>query len=143
MLLSDSDYLKLQVALLGLWIAAASSKELTEADLTPPPRVSGIAQLGLELHGKFGGGKNLKLAKKLAKGNKLTLEEIDAMQDFFRNGERDKSASGWGNNNAPSADWICYVLMGRDPGDRWSKDVQSAAGREPKQEERLIDPNRY
>lgn len=143
MLTSDNDYLRLQVAILGLLIATASRQKLTEADFTAPPKISAIAQGGLELHGKFGGGKNLAIAKKLAEGSKLTLEEIDAMQYFFRNSETDKSASGWGNNDAPSADWICYVLMGRDAGDRWSKDVQSAAGREPKQEERLIDPNRY
>jgi hypothetical protein len=107
MLTSNNDCLRLQVALLGFLIAAASSQTLTEADFTPPPKISAIAQGGLELHGKFGGGKNLTIAKKLAKGSKLTLEEIDVMQEFFRNGERDENACDFTHNLSVS-DTLCF-----------------------------------
>ena len=87
-----------------------------ESDRIPPGPDSYAAQFGLELHQKFGGGKNIALAKAIASGKALTHEQIQAIADFFETFEPDEEDPGWQNNESPSPDWVCWLLMGNDRG---------------------------
>ncbi|WP_254566848.1 hypothetical protein [Oscillatoria sp. HE19RPO] len=64
---------------MSLLVALAAQKNR----ILPEP-VSNAAKLGLELHYKFGGGKNIGLAKAIASGKPLDLEQIEAIADFLK-----------------------------------------------------------
>jgi hypothetical protein len=106
-----------------------------DAEIIPPVPASTAAQAGLELHEKFGGGKNLKVARAIAQRQSLTSGDIDVIVDFFDNYEWDDTDPGWLNHENPSPDWIRYLLMGSYPCMRWAKEVKdwlNGKGEKPK-----------
>ncbi|WP_261207573.1 hypothetical protein [Laspinema sp. D2d] len=100
---------------MSLLVALAAQKNR----ILPEP-VSNAAKLGLEWHYKFGGGKNIGLAKAIASRKALTHEQIEAIADFFETFEPDRKDPGWMNHDNPSPDWILWLLMGGDVACLWS-----------------------
>lgn len=112
-LATKASQVRFGLASMSLLVALAAQKNR----ILPEP-VSNAAKLGLELHYKFGGGKNIGLAKAIASGKPLDREQIEAIADFFETFEPDRKDPGWMNHDNPSSDWICYLLMGASS--RWA-----------------------
>ncbi|BCL37103.1 hypothetical protein [Nostoc sp. MS1] len=83
------------------------------------------AALGLALHKKFGGGRNLALGEALAEEKPLTMEDINTMVDYFELFKIDKSDPGWGNCENPSAKWIRWSLMGGECGQQFALNTKN------------------
>lgn len=109
--------LRAQLELLALTILLTNSEgEEYEKQIVASQAVSAEAKRGLALHKKFGGGRNLSLAEALAERKPLTMEDINKMAAFFEKFKQDKNDPGWYNPEKPSAKWICWSLMGGEPG---------------------------
>ncbi len=120
--------LQFQVFCLSLLLA---SRQEEQGKLIAPGPVSNAAISGLELYGKHGGSKKLRLSQALAEGSSITAKDLDEMLDFFENSDIDQSKPGWGDKEFPSADWIRWLLMGGDAGWHWArttKELASAMG---------------
>lgn len=127
--------LRLRVVAIVLKCPNLQAAKEEDAQIIPPLPASTAAQAGLELHEKFGGGKNLKVARAIAQRQSLTSGDIDVIVDFFDNYEWDETDSGWLNHENPSVDWIRYLLMGSYPCMRWAKEVKdwlNGKGEKPK-----------
>lgn len=118
----------------------ANGSNEDEAEIIPPVPASRAAQFGLELHQKFGGGKNLKLAKAIAKQQSLTPKDIDTILDFCDNYVWDDTDAGWMNHENPSVDWIRYLLMGSYPCMRWARQVKNWLNGEGERPESGLPP---
>jgi hypothetical protein len=126
----DAALLQVRLQVLSLSILLASDEE-KQGKLIAPGPVSNAAFLGLELYGKYGGSKQLRLSQALAEGSSITAKDLDEMLDFFENSDIDQSKPGWGDKEYPSADWIRWLLMGGTPGWHWArttKELASAMG---------------
>jgi hypothetical protein len=126
----NAALLQVQLELFSLSLLLASDQE-KQCKLIPPVPVISAAFVGLELYGKYGGSKKLRLSQALAEGSPITPKDIDEMLDFFENSGIDQSKPGWGDKEYPSADWIRWLLMGGDAGWHWArttKDLASAMG---------------
>ncbi len=106
---AKASQVRFAVASMALLVAVAE-----ESDRIPPVPASVAAEFGLELHQKFGGGKNIALAKGIASGKAIAHEQIQAIAMFFETFEPDREDPGWQNNENPSRGWICWLLMGTD-----------------------------
>lgn len=126
----DAALLQVQLQLFSLSLLLASRQE-KQGKLIPPDAVNNAAFLGLELYGKYGGSKQLRLSQALAEGSPISAKDLDEMLDFFENSGIDQSKPGWGDKKYPSVDWIRWLLMGGDAGWHWArttKELASAMG---------------
>ena len=101
--------------------------------LKPPTAVRQAAARGLELRRKFhkgglstkeagqqGIGSGVARATSLANGNAVSPETIKRMASYFARHEVDKQGKGWGDEGAPSAGYIAWLLWGGDAGRSWA-----------------------
>ncbi len=126
----DAGLLQVQLQVFSLSLLLASDQE-KQGKLIAPGSVSNAAFLGLELYGKYGGSKKLRLSQALAEGSSITAKDLDEMLYFFENSDIDQSKPGWEDEEYPSVDWIGWLLMGGTPGWHWArttKDLASAMG---------------
>jgi hypothetical protein len=73
---------------LSLSVLLASRQE-QQGKLIAPGPVSNAAITGLELYGKHGGSKKLRLSQALADRSSITAKDLDEMLDFFENSDID------------------------------------------------------
>ncbi|MBD1809763.1 hypothetical protein H6F98_30580 [Microcoleus sp. FACHB-SPT15] len=118
--------LQVQFQLFSLSLLLASRQE-QQGKLIAPIPVQNEASRGLELYGKHGGSKKLRLSQALAEGSPITAKDLDEMLDFFENTEIDQSNPGWGDNEFPSVDWIRWQLMGGIAGWHWARTTKELA----------------
>jgi hypothetical protein len=126
----DAGLLQVQLQVFSLSLLLASDQE-KQGKLIAPGPVQNEASWGLELYGKHGGSKKLRLSQALAEGSAITAKDLDEILDFFENSDIDPSKPGWGDKESPSADWIRWLLMGGDAGWHWArttKELASAMG---------------
>jgi hypothetical protein len=126
----DAGLLQVQLQVFSLSLLLASDQE-KQGKLIAPGSVSNAAFLGLELYGKYGGSKKLRLSQALAERSSITAKDLDEMLYFFENSDIDQSKPGWEDEEYPSVDWIGWLLMGGTPGWHWArttKDLASAMG---------------
>ncbi len=113
--------LRQQLLCASLSLATIENKD-TEEEIMIPPIVTSLAKRGLALHEKFGGGRNIAVAKALIGEKPMTLEEIDKIVDFFETNEPDYNDTSGRNSENPSVAWICWCLMGGDG--KWAMDMK-------------------
>jgi hypothetical protein len=89
-----------------------------------PYQVILSATKGLELHSKFGGGKNINIAKMLTGKRPVSLEHINQMIDFLETYEQNRDYPRWDGIDIPSIDHIHWCLMGGGLGYKWATDVK-------------------
>lgn len=104
----------------------------TTPDLTPPEDVAKAAEKGLDLRREFNrGGTQVGVARARDLKNRraVSADTIDRMVNYFARHEVDKKARDFGNDDAPSAGYIAWLLWGGDAGKSWAEDRQAALGR--------------
>lgn len=98
-------------------------------DLTPPATVAREAKKGLELREKFHrGGTEVgqHRAEQLSARKALSRDDVVAMASYFARHAVDKSAKGWGDDDAPSAGYVAWLLWGGEPGKEWAEKTKAA-----------------
>lgn len=121
---------KLQQQLLCLSLLLADREDDDKKIILIPLQVILAANNGLELHSKFGGGRNIAVAKMLIGKKPVSLEHINQMVEFFKTHEEDREDPMWRNQESPSVDYIRWCLMGGSRAYRWSVDVKDRIGEE-------------
>ncbi|HEY9802756.1 MAG TPA: hypothetical protein V6D25_20495 [Leptolyngbyaceae cyanobacterium] len=54
----------------------------------------------------------------------MTVVGAECGLDYFENNDFDEKEVGWGYDNKPSIDWICWLLMGGDYAWTWARIVK-------------------
>ncbi|MEZ5653005.1 MAG: hypothetical protein R3E87_20925 [Burkholderiaceae bacterium] len=104
---------------------------MSEVDTTPPTAVADNADKGLRLrreHGRGGTRVGVARARDLKNRRNLSAATIRRMVSYFARHEVDKQADGFGNDDAPSAGYIAWLLWGGDEGRDWARNVRRRLG---------------
>lgn len=99
-----------------------------EIDFTPPDAAVAAAEKGLALRRAFkrgGTSVGVARARDLSNRKDLSPETIRRMSSYFARHEVDKRASGFSNDDDPSAGYIAWLLWGGDPGRDWAEAVKA------------------
>ncbi|SDY34608.1 hypothetical protein [Citreimonas salinaria] len=100
-----------------------------QPDLTPPRAVADAAARGLELRRRFhrgGTAVGVARARDLSNRRRLSPQTIQRMTSYFARHAVDKKASGFGNDDDPSAGYVAWLLWGGDPGRDWAERMARA-----------------
>ncbi|NEO27239.1 MAG: hypothetical protein F6K03_10165 [Kamptonema sp. SIO4C4] len=102
----------------------AQNKKKQKDGISPPDKACELSQEGIEIYRQLGGKQDLGLAPTIAKGHKLTMDNIYAILEFFRSFKGNPDEEGWGNRNHPSINWLSWLMMGGDDMYEWAKTVK-------------------
>lgn len=97
---------------------------IAHVDLTPPQRVAENAGKGLRLRQQFNRGGTVigvARARDLRERRRLAPETVERMASYFARHALDRQAPGFGDSQAPSADYIAWLLWGGDEGRDWAR----------------------
>ncbi len=100
------------------------ASETQKPDLTPPRDVADAAAHGLDLRRRFKrGGTNVGVARArdLSNRRNLSPDTIRRMTAYFKRHAVDKDASGFGDDDDPSAGYVAWLLWGGDRGREWAE----------------------
>ncbi len=115
---------KFQQQLLCLSLLLAEREDDDKKIIVIPFQVILSATRGLELHSKFGGGRNITIAKMLIGKRPVSWEDINQIVEFFETHEEDREDPMWGNKESPSVDYIHWCLMGGNFAYEWAVGVK-------------------
>lgn len=88
-----------------------------------PKKVQQNAREGLDLHGQYDRGgtdPGLGTARKLAKGEHLSLDEVKHIANYFPRHKGDNLDEDGSGDEKPSNGYIAWQLWGGDEGREWA-----------------------
>lgn len=101
---------------------------IAQIDLTPPRAVAENAGRGLRLRQQFQRGGTVigvARARDLRARQRLSVETILRMAQYFARHAADRQESGFGDGANPSAGYIAWLLWGGDEGRDWARAKQA------------------
>lgn len=114
---------------------------LKRESFEPPAAVREAAKRGLKLrqeHGRGGTEVGVARARDLSNGRSISRETLARMRSFFARHEGNKE---WGDEDAPSAGHVAWLLWGGDAGKEWA---ESIAGKDEKNlSEGVVGPHAH
>ena len=113
-------------------VEAPSAEALTALgdgiDATPPQGVRDALRRGLELHAEGHGGDGLApdtvpAARRLARGEPISLEKARAMRAWFARHESSPGEAEARRDDKTSPAWVAWLLWGGDAGKAWASKI--------------------
>lgn len=102
----------------------ANSSQDEEEMLMPPDAVRSVADLGIYLYENYGGTQKFRIPHLLAQATPISIKDIYEILDFFETNEFNRREPGWGDQDEPSVNWICWLMMGGDRAWSWARTVK-------------------